>query len=230
MKTAFLYHDLGVDKELFSSLLVQLKRKFRCECITAREIIEGSLLERADLFVIPGGRDLPYVKLLHGAGIEKIRMYVEKGGCFLGICAGAYFASSYVEFDKGGPLHVEGARELQFFPGKSIGPLFGPYYYDSEKGAKIVSLSYQHAQEHFLSRSYYNGGCFFEKTPSHLYETLATYENDLPAIVLCKVGNGIAILSGVHFEKSVKDPVAERERVRLMAAVMQHFERKRKQL
>ena len=54
-------------------------------------------------------------------GNERIREYVSKGGKYLGICAGGYYASSYVEFEKSTTLEVLGDRELSFFPGKAIG-------------------------------------------------------------------------------------------------------------
>ena len=44
--------------------------------------------------------------------------FVENGGSYLGICAGAYFACDYIEFDKNGPLEVVGPRDLKFYPGK----------------------------------------------------------------------------------------------------------------
>ena len=66
------------------------------------------------LLVIPGGRDLPYVdELTRKTRVTKrIREYVLEGGSFLGICAGAYFGSSRVEFDLGGDMEVKGDREL----------------------------------------------------------------------------------------------------------------------
>ena len=65
---------------------------------------------------------------------------------------------------------------------------------------------------------YYNGGCFFDATytprgcvPSG-HEVLATYDNGLPTIVRCRVGTGIALLSGVHFEHPLLDKAQEADR------------------
>ena len=42
------------------------------------------------LFVMPGGRDVPYLQILSNTGAnERIKEYVENGGKYLGICAGA---------------------------------------------------------------------------------------------------------------------------------------------
>ena len=66
------------------------------------------------LLVIPGGRDLPYVDEL---GVKtrvtkRIREFIEHGGKYLGICAGAYFGSETVIFDQGGDMEVVGKRDL----------------------------------------------------------------------------------------------------------------------
>jgi hypothetical protein len=50
--------------------------------------------------------------------------YVSAGGAYLGLCAGAYYACSRVEFEPGGPLQVRGDRELGFFPGVAAGAAY----------------------------------------------------------------------------------------------------------
>jgi biotin--protein ligase len=218
-RNIFLYCGKGVDEPLHADLTRQLKEKFCCTPITAHQIHHSDWPERADVLVIPGGRDLPYVECLHPYGTDRIKEYVLQGGRFLGICAGAYFASGFVEFDMGGGLEVKGDRPLKFFPGTAIGPLFGPFEYESEKGAKIVSLSYRDGKRQFPCRSYYNGGCFFESASPD--SVVAVYEDGRAAIVRCRVGKGLAILSGVHFEKPLPRPHAERERQQLMSALLE---------
>jgi len=136
-------------------------------------------------------------------GTDKIRKYVEDGGSFLGICAGAYFACHAVIFEKGTPLEVHETRDLKFFPGSAVGTLYHPntFAYDSNMGAYASEISHRTNLLHL----YYNGGCTFdhtEKFPS--VTTLARYQDagNRPAIIQCKVGKGRAILSGVHFEVS----------------------------
>lgn len=219
MTQVSLYFDEGVNGNLARELFSQLQETTSCKYISAKEVVETELTS-VDVFIIPGGRDLPYVKQLGEIGADKIKRFVEQGGRFLGICAGAYFGSSYVEFDKGGPLCVEGERHLKFFAGKAIGPAFGPYFYNSEKGAKILSITYKDQKRAFVSSCYYNGGCYFEKIDAANVQVLATYETGLSAIVDCHIGKGRAILSGVHFEKSLH-PAAEEGRKQLMSAVLE---------
>ena len=68
------------------------------------------------VLVMPGGRDKPYQENLSGKGIEIIKNFVKRGGSYLGICAGAYFASDRVEFEIGSDIEVNEERDLKFFP------------------------------------------------------------------------------------------------------------------
>ncbi len=225
MQNIFLYCDTGVNKYLLQKLVRQLNKKANCIPIKAQEVINSDWAQKAHLFIIPGGRDLPYVSKLKNAGTEAIRNYVLRGGNFLGICAGAYFASSYVEFDKGGPLHVEGARDLRFFSGRAIGPIFGTFSYKNRCGAEIIPISYHDERTKISAMCYYHGGCYFEELKSPSHSVLATYKNGLAAIVRRPVGKGQAVLSGVHFEVSLKNKEHEEKRQQLMQAIMLHFEK-----
>lgn len=66
------------------------------------------------LLVVPGGRDLPFVDELtvKTKATRRIREYVQQGGRYLGICAGAYFGAREVRFDPGGSNEVVGQRDL----------------------------------------------------------------------------------------------------------------------
>ena len=44
------------------------------------------------------------------AACARIRKFVEGGGAYLGLCAGAYFGCRHIEFERGTPLEVGGAR------------------------------------------------------------------------------------------------------------------------
>jgi biotin--protein ligase len=165
------------------------------------------------LFVMPGGRDLPYVNKLGSKGMERIRNYVnDKGGKYLGICAGAYFGSSYIEFEMNRPDYkVEGPRELRFFKGTAKGSALSTYYYGSEKGALSpkIHLPFMNKNVNF----YFNGGCFFDINENEKLKEglniLGRYTSkcfdgtfNRPAVIEVENGKGKAILSGIHFEYS----------------------------
>mmetsp|Transcript_20944 Transcript_20944/g.45785 ORF Transcript_20944/g.45785 Transcript_20944/m.45785 type:complete len:523 (+) Transcript_20944:2322-3890(+) len=158
-----------------------------------------------ELIIFPGGADLPMIKSLGELGQTRIRNFVHNGGKYLGFCAGAYFACSAILFDEGGPLQVVGKRSLRFFDGIGVGPTLSGFIYGSSEGAWAASLSVRGMDRHVYS--YYNGGCNFESNPDDTTsQILATYspihENEAPlnAIIKCRVGRGVAVLSGVHPE------------------------------
>ena len=166
--------------------------------IYADELKNTAWMDQTQLLVIPGGRDLPYKDALGGIGNDNIRKFVKNGGYYLGICAGAYYASSEVIFEKGTELEICEKRELQFFPDAAFGSIYGPYSYRDHTSAKAVKIRTDEETFHI----YYNGGCSFRNVEKHKnVEVLAYYDDfDSPAVVQCKVGKGTALLSGVHLE------------------------------
>jgi biotin--protein ligase len=163
---------------------------------------------------MPGGADLPYCKKLNGKGNTQIKAYVEAGGTYIGFCAGAYYGSHYCEFHKGDTRGYEvlGERELSFFPGSAVGPVLAPYDYQSNSGSRIAQIKWQQsdAQENQIYNVYFNGGCYFKDADQYEnVRVLATYNNKgfegRAAIVECRVGQGKALLSGVHPECSFDD-------------------------
>lgn len=180
--------------------------------ITPEELINSNWDQTFDLLIMPGGRDKPYHAALQGKGNAKIRSFVERGGTYIGICAGAYYGCKMVDFDRGEPLEVCEERELAFFSGSAIGPAYGKgtFDYGSQKGARAAKLQTDLGAFH----AYFNGGCYFSGDFSQV-RILARYldlEGQPPAILECPIGKGKAILSGVHLETSSdsldpKDPI-----------------------
>jgi glutamine amidotransferase-like uncharacterized protein len=174
----------------------------KIKLVKASHFLNEEWEQECDILVFPGGRDLPYVEALSGLACNRIHDYVLQGGKYFGICAGAYFASSFIEFEKGGSYEVCGHRELKFFPGKAVGPLFerNVFRYDSFDGACAAPIEWN-KQTFSL---FYHGGCTFEKVEQYPdVEVIARYAS-LPqnpaAMILSKVGRGKALLSGVHPE------------------------------
>ncbi|EGX91161.1 biotin apo-protein ligase, putative [Cordyceps militaris CM01] len=166
------------------------------------------------LLVVPGGGDLGYCRVLNGEGNRRIADFVRRGGAYLGLCAGGYYAARRCEFEVGhAPLEVIGSRELGFFPGTCRGAAFKGFAYASEQGARAARLSL--AADVVRDRlppdmtCYYNGGGVFvdaEQLADKKVQVLASYCDELDveggsaAIVQCSVGDGKAILCGTHPE------------------------------
>ena len=197
-----------VDEGVSSFTLKETLNTFRTLASHVQTINHEKLLledweTNAHLLIFPGGQDIPYDRKLKGRGTDKIQNFVKQGGSFLGICAGAYFASKEVVFEKNTPLEVHEQRDLQFFPGKAIGTLYlsKPFAYQSHQGAHASRILCED-NEIYL---YYNGGCaFYEAEKFPTVSVIATYgdANNQPAIIHCTVGKGNVLLSGVHFEVS----------------------------
>ena len=187
---------------------------------TPDEIKDGILQnETSSILVMPGGRDLPYVKSLSGHGNQEICQFVRGGGSYLGLCAGAYYGCSHVAFAEGDPVYeVCGERELKLVYGTAIGPVFEGFEYTSNNGARTAHISYTSALSQILGNSaatgatvYYNGGCYIQLDNTKINDcsfrqtVLAYYANreDWPAIVASSYGKGRTVVSGVHFEASM---------------------------
>ncbi|KFH71359.1 hypothetical protein MVEG_01658 [Podila verticillata NRRL 6337] len=199
--------------------------------IDAQGLLTEPWEESTSLLVVPGGRDLPYVRDLNGAANDKIKRYVQSGGRFFGICAGGYYGSDRIVFEQGTNLEVQGSRELKFFAGECRGAVYPGFVYDSEQGASAVGIElnseiFGQDQLGFSeTKVYFNGGGYFvdaESTPGT--QVLAWYKNEpgqirhslsssatsglKAAVVACQVDRGLAVLSGVHpeYDASHLDP------------------------
>ena len=169
--------------------------------------------------VFPGGADQGYCKTLNGEGNRRIRQFVERGGLYIGFCAGGYYGSKRCEFEVGNKLlEVVGDRELAFYPGTARGCAFPGFVYHSEKGARATELRVNKTclstgTVPDLFKSYYNGGGVFVDALRYTgqgVEVLASYTDPIAvdggdgdgaaAIVYCKVGQGAALLTGPHPE------------------------------
>lgn len=179
-------------------------------------LLSGNWCPSALCLVMPGGADLPYCRLLNGHGNSIIKSYVENGGSYLGLCAGAYYACARVEFEQGTALQVIGDRELAFFPGVALGSLYSGFTYKSEHGAHAVPLKYRSSSNNNNNSNsktwvdcvdYINGGPKFvpyinNNYNKSVYETLAVYpeKSNALAAVRCTVGEGLAVLCATHPE------------------------------
>lgn len=185
--------------------------------VDGNAIIKEPWTASCALLVFPGGADLGYCRTLNGEGNRKISQYVERGGSYMGFCAGAYYGSKRCEFEKGNKnLEVVGDRELAFYPGTCRGLAFPGFVYHSEEGARAVELKVSKTgltkgSLPDVFRSYYNGGGVFVDAPKFQekgVEILASYTQDLKvdpgegtaAVVYCKVGDGAAVLTSPHPE------------------------------
>jgi biotin--protein ligase len=231
------YVDKGVSGDALRHTVKSLQKEVDLTSHTLKrldaEVLIASPWEnRTALLIMPGGRDVFYHEALHGAGTHKMRKFVEKGGSYLGLCAGAYFAADLIEFEKGGRLQVCGKRSLELYPGLARGPALGlgKYSYESDQGVEAARISWQEGE----CLTYFNGGCLFE-TPDKFphVQVLSSYvdlEEKPAAVVSCKIGKGEAILSGVHLEFSAASLTRSSPQMDRVLPMLHSAEEKRREI
>jgi biotin--protein ligase len=215
--TIYIYNGPGTSLQSVQhteyTLYLLVGKHHQIQKIGPDEVCSGIWMMQACLFIMPGGADTLYNQYLSPMGNAYIEHFVRTGGAYLGLCAGAYYGSKNIEFAVGSEIAVVTDRELAFFPGKAIGPILAPYDYRSESGARAASIQWGQVDGFFPIEMcflvYYNGGCYFENANQyHSITVLAYYHTyDLlqkSAIIEAKVGQGKAILSGVHCEYDPK--------------------------
>jgi biotin--protein ligase len=215
MKDILIYAGAGANSFCINLLISALKHEklnqTHISTVTDhRFFLETEWQKKTQLVIFPGGRDVPYHRALKGPANRQISDFVHQGGSFLGVCAGGYYGSAFVEFEKGSPLEVLQDRELQFFPGIARGPAYGlgKFQYQREEDARIAHLNLFSSPSSLScpSFSYYNGGCTFVKAEEYENVSILAQYSDIKgtpaAIVKCCVGKGTAILCGVHPEYS----------------------------
>lgn len=74
----------------------------------AAEDVRRGVLKNYDVVVQPGGSGSKQAKNLQPSGVDSIRQFVRRGGGYLGICAGAYLATSEYEWS----LHILNSKVI----------------------------------------------------------------------------------------------------------------------
>jgi glutamine amidotransferase-like uncharacterized protein len=195
-----IYQDAGVGDFSLHCLKLYFAQDPVSFC-AAQDVLSGAAFKNQSIFIMPGGADIPYTQKLNGAGNANIRAFVEQGGTYLGICAGAYYGCHAIEFHKGRSDEICGPRELAFTDAIAYGSLpdIAPYYDNTLRTAAITRI--QGADGTVMS-TYYHGGCAFRLGEDDT-SVLAEYEDiegNPAAIITRRVGAGRVILSGVHLE------------------------------
>lgn len=178
------------DRGAFHLGLIASQRFFQLKGIRYAPLYREDLerpetYSRINILYFPGGWSGYYTEDLSGRPVKLIRNFVKNGGRYLGVCAGAYFASKEIVWE--GNVY---RPPLKLFAGRAIGPIVTlapwPLY-------TVASLVW----EGKMRKAFYYGGPYFEGKG----EVLATYSiNSKPAVIKFQYGKGLVILSGVHFE------------------------------
>ncbi len=177
-----------------------------------QDIIDGKL-SQFDLLGFPGGDYVAYWRLGQ-EGKARIQEFVRDGGAYLGICAGAWYASDYMVWKADGnypppDYKVEGDElNLDLFPGVAVGPIeeITPPY--TGKMTRISFVNRDHPITDSLPEGYtvlYWGGPDLVPYEGADVTVLATFEETgTPAIVAFEYGKGRVFLMSPHAEVEVE--------------------------
>lgn len=156
------------------------------------DMIIGGALSMVDLLIMPGGADLYYCEKLNGEGNDEIRTFVENGGGYLGICAGAYYACTQLDWNKG---EIAGSRELSFIDATATGPVFD-YILDGDiEKSWYAAVDLTWGEQTFATL--YEGGPLFDGAKD--VTVYASYDRGA-AVIGKSVGKGQVVLSSPHIE------------------------------
>lgn len=164
------------------------------------------------MLLVGGGWAGGYRRYLSAGAYEDIRQFVADGGVYVGICAGAFLASSVVRWQPDAdtvPARYD--YPLDLFPGIARGAVLSlmPWTAPTGCGTGIVAGATMTAVEASSARIpalYYGGPLFVGTGDVPLLEVLARYDapgtaaDGEPAIVRFPYGAGWVVLSSPHME------------------------------
>jgi len=175
-KVAIFVHHPLCSIQSVNGIITSLFPHYECKIFTKHEI-DDTYLDDIDIVCFPGGLgDSDRFDVILDRHVDAIRSYVKKGGRYLGICLGAYWADSYY-FD----ILDTGTRVEQY--------IRRPNTDTRRPHAKGQLVSWQGQ----LERMYFYDGCAI--TGDNM-DVVATYSNGDPmAVIQGKIG-----LIGCHPE------------------------------
>ncbi|HEY2412227.1 MAG TPA: BPL-N domain-containing protein [Pirellulaceae bacterium] len=102
------FDDAGVSDKVAGLIeLLNTHSELRVTKVDGNDV-RGGKLTGFDVVLVPGGSGSKEAAALEESGRREIRTFVERGGGYLGICAGAYLASADYEWS----LHILDAKVL----------------------------------------------------------------------------------------------------------------------
>jgi len=207
-----LYEGKGAWETGTSNLKQFLKiHQMEFESSGPQDLILGDLAIKAPkLLIMPGGESWVYLEDLKEEGAENIREFVRKGGSYLGICAGAFYATSHRRGGVAtGPYGI-GLLEGTAHDGTYLeepGYIEGVMDFLWELGNPLVQGLGKSA------RMLLYGGPYFEFKPEeaqkkHVEVVSRFAHSGKPAMIRFRYGKGRVFLAAPHFE--VKEEPGEK--------------------
>ena len=195
-----LYSDLGTWKESVQAAKKMFQwMNYAVELVNA-DYINNKGLDNFSILCVPGGDMYQYAQDISSRGKENIKDFVRSGGGYIGICAGAYFASGKVVW-QGNQLPM---TPLGIFPGTAQGPLNEVAPYPSYNMCKVNITNSTNpitqSEPNSTWMLYYWGPMLIPDKDANI-TILANYDRgDQPMMVAFDYGLGKVFLIGTHPE------------------------------
>lgn len=220
-KQIFLYADFGADYRTLKETIEQTLPEFELVLVKRDDLLDEALFnpEKVAAFFLPGaGSNGQYDVRLGLDGFAAIRNYVEDGGLFYGFCAGAYYASSRLEWR----LDCEEKKRikepsLRFFNGIARGPIrqimerHDREWSWTEAVATNCFITPERGKPRTIKALYWGGPEFLNIDESdknlRVIARFSNVDKRPPCLLERRIGKGRAILSCIHPEVSPKQLV-----------------------
>lgn len=205
-------YDGAGNGDLELKRIVEAERTCSCRLITCEDINKCGL-DEYDVFLAPGGSGSLMAEALGPLGAESVRRYVEHGGGYVGICAGAFLATeNYLNLVEAAPLTSEfevPVRGKVSMADRGDGNVMMQLTAGGKRvlGGPAGLLGVQYAGGPIFSMS--------ESADFPKYAILATYRSDVarydrqrgtmvqtPAAIAALFGQGRVVLFGPHPEST----------------------------
>ena len=140
-----------------------------------------NLFKNVALWIQPGGKSKTVLDSMNPILTTALRNFVNEGGGYVGFCAGAFAATSFV-----GTTLTPG---FQIFPGKTI-------LFQTPLEADILTVQWEGKTRHV----YWEGGPYLTEIPAGTAEAVSYYSNGQIAAAKSIYGNGKVFIAGFHPE------------------------------
>ncbi len=212
-KYIYIFAERGAN---YLPVYCRLKESFKEQDIEVKPVFKADLLKKGGFsadnvlaFFLPGATlKGEYDVRLGDDGFEAVRSYVQKGGNFIGICGGAYYASYCFEWCHEHHEHASTKTpSLRFFNGLAKGPISAITSHYDWNTLKAVTVCSDDKDLGIFKMVYWGGPEFLSYDRFKGYQVWASfYEKGVtsPCVIHRKEGRGTITLSSVHPELSEK--------------------------
>lgn len=200
-----LYSDVGSKTayQAFEKCLDEEPARFKTKVVTAEDIRSG-ILKDFDVLVQGGGSGSKCAQTLGEEGRTEIKSFVQRGGGYLGVCAGAYLASSEYPWSLG-IINTKVVDRQHWARGKGMVKIQVDQTGKDMLGIKPVLMNVRYAQGPLMAPA--------DRTDLPAYTELAKFETEIAengapkgvmigktALAAAPFGEGRVVCSSPHPE------------------------------